>query len=103
ALVTHQKEGRFELHVRNPDVNTFSFRVELPPKHEMEQAGLAEKTLRECAEISGGRFYREEDLHQLSSSLEVKKKEFRRHQEVVLWNPLAVLLFLGLITMEWLI
>ena len=45
ALVAHDKAGRFELRVKNPDVNTFSFRVDLPAKHELEESGLAEKAL----------------------------------------------------------
>ena len=103
ALVPHHRAGRFELHVKNPDVNTFSFRVDLPPKHELEESGLNEKALREAAQVSGGRFYREEDLHQLPGSLEVRTSEFRRRQEVLLWNPLAILLFVGLISAEWLV
>ena len=103
ALIPHQRAGRFELRVKNPDVNTFSFRVDLPPKHELEESGLAEKALRDAAALSGGRFYREENLHELTGSIELRKKEFTRRQEVLLWNPLAILLFLGLITTEWLV
>jgi hypothetical protein len=103
ALIPHQRPGRFELHVKNPEVNTFSFRVDLPPKHELEQAGLAERPLRDAAQLSGGRFYREEDLSQLVSSLEPRSKEFTRRQEVLVWNPLAILIFLFLITLEWVV
>jgi hypothetical protein len=103
ALIPHQRAGRFELRVKNPDVNTFSFRVDLPAKHELEESGLAEKALRDAAALSGGRFYREENLHELTGSIELRKKEFTRRQEVLLWNPLAILLFLGLITTEWLV
>ena len=103
ALIPHNRPGRFELHVRNPEVNTFAFRVELPPKHELEETGLNEKGLREAAQLSGGRFYREEDLHLLADSVVSQSKEFTLRQEVLLWNPLAILLFLGLITVEWLV
>ncbi|MBI2807035.1 MAG: hypothetical protein HYX68_18795 [Planctomycetes bacterium] len=103
VLVPNNRPGRYELHVRNPDVNTFSYRVDLPPKHELEESGLAEKALRDAAQLSGGRFYREEDLHDLGTQIEPRKTEFTRRQEVLLWNPLAVILFLGLITMEWLV
>lgn len=103
ALIPHQRAGRFELRVKNPEVNTFSFRVDLPPKHELEQSGLAERALREAAQLSGGRFYREEDLGSLASSIEGQSKPFTRRQEVLLWSPLAILFFLGLITLEWLV
>jgi hypothetical protein len=103
ALISHQRAGRFELRVKNPDAHTFSFRVDLPPKHELEESGLAEKALRDAANSSGGRFYREEDLHELAGSIELRTKEFRHRQEMLLWNPLAILLFLALITAEWLV
>ena len=103
ALISHQHAGRFELRVKNPALHTFSFRVDLPPKHELEESGLADKALRDAAQHSGGRFYREEDLHQLAGSIELRKQKFTRRQEVLLWNPLAIVLFLGLITMEWLV
>ncbi len=160
-LLTHDRPGRINLTVKNPEANTFSYRVELPPKHELEEAGLAENALREAAKISGGRFYREEDLHaltedfwgvkaklkkakdelkevtetlktvdkteanedlakkkkdlgekqgrlqtevtELSARSAVPSKSFSRRQEVLLWNPLAILLFLGLLTTEWLV
>ncbi len=103
VLIPNNRPGRVELHVKNPEENTFAFRVDLPPGHELEQAGLAEKALRDAAEQSGGRFYREEDLAQLASSIAPKSKEFTLRQEVLLWNPLAIFVFLGLITMEWLV
>lgn len=103
ALVPHQREGRFELRVKNPDVHTFSFRVDLPPKHELEPSGLAERALRDAAQLSGGRFYREEDLHRLTSNITERKTEFSRRQDVILWNWMAIVIFLGFITMEWLI
>jgi hypothetical protein len=103
VVVPNNRPGRVALHVKNPELNTFNFRVDLPPRHELEEAGLAEKALREAAEISGGQFYREENLRNLVSSLPKEEAETRHRQEVVLWNPLAILFFVGLITMEWLV
>lgn len=103
ALLAHDRPGRFELKIANPDVTTFAYRVELPPRHELEESGLAEKTLRELAETSGGRFYREEDLSKLASAIEPRYADFTRRQEILLWNPLAFLVFLFLITAEWLV
>jgi hypothetical protein len=103
TLVPHHRAGRFELRVKNPEANTFSFRVDLPPKHELEESGLAERALRDAAQISGGRFYREEDLHALAGSIEQHTAKFTRRQEILLWNPLAIVLFVGLITAEWLL
>ena len=39
--------------------------MEPPPGHEKDKLGLAEKELRDLAKDSGGKFYREEDLHNL--------------------------------------
>jgi hypothetical protein len=103
VVLPNNRPGRYALSVKNPEQNTFGFRVDLPPRHELEEAGLAEKALREAAEISGGRFYREEDLRYLVPSLREETAETRHHQEVVLWNPLAILFFVGLITLEWLV
>ena len=38
-------------------------------RHELEVTGLAEDELREAARLTGGRFYREEDLPQLAESI----------------------------------
>ena len=103
ALIAHQRAGMVELRVRNPDVNTFSFNVELPRGHELEETGRNEKALRDLAKIPGVHFYREEDLHKLAGNIKERKKEFTFRQEILLWNPLAILVFLVLITAEWLV
>ncbi len=103
ASLYNDRSGRIQLHVKNPEMNTFSFRVDLPAKHELEESGLADKSLRDAAELSGGKFYREENIREMTDSLPDRKTEFRRRQEILLWNPLAILLFLGLITTEWIV
>jgi hypothetical protein len=103
ALIVPQHAGRWELRVRNPDENKFSFRVELPPRHELEEAGLAEKALRDAAQLSGGRFYREEDLYELTSNLELRTTEFRHRQQFSLLLMPFFLLILVLLTAVWLV
>jgi uncharacterized membrane protein len=102
GFLTHKRPGRYEVRISNPEPATFGFRVELPPRHELEETGLAEKDLRELAERTGGRFYREEDLEKLPSEVRSQSATFTRRQEVLLWNPLMFFVFLGLITAEWL-
>ena len=63
--------------------------------------GLAEGPLRELAAATGGGFYREEDLHRLAASVVPKSVAFTHRQEVLLWNPLALVLFVVLVTAEW--
>lgn len=103
VMMSHGQPGRFEARVNNPEATTFAYRVDVPRGHELEEVGLAEKSLRDLAQQSGGKFYREEDLHQLVSDVQAKKTSFNVRQEVVLWNPLALLLFVTLITAEWLV
>jgi hypothetical protein len=102
TLLTHDQPGRYELKVANPDLNTFSFLVDLPPRHELEEAGMNEKGLRHMAQLSGGAFYREEDLYRLADALERKTTTYRDRQELLLY-PLALALFIGLVTSEWLV
>jgi uncharacterized membrane protein len=102
VFLAHDQPGRYELRVNNPEPTTFSFRVELPPRHELEEIGLAEKELRDLASASGGRFYREENLHELVSELKPQTTAYTLRQELILWNPLMFLAFVALITLEWL-
>jgi hypothetical protein len=98
--------GRFELRVDKGvslEAASLSYQVELQPRHELEVAGMAEEPLRSLAKTSGGRFYREEDLHQLAGAIESRKTEFILRQEILLWNPLTLVVFVGLITAEWVV
>ncbi|MDA1016163.1 MAG: hypothetical protein O3A00_17115, partial [Planctomycetota bacterium] len=65
--------------------------------------GLAEQSLREAARQSGGCFYREEDLHELPDQIESRQVQYTMHAETLLWNPLMLILFVGLVTAEWLL
>ena len=75
----------------------------MPPQHELEPDGLAEDTLREAARSSGGKFYREEDLHHLAADIVPQPASFTQPQEVLLWNPLAMIVFVVLVTAEWML
>jgi hypothetical protein len=106
APLPHDVPGRFELKIDKTEgleAGSLQYRVERPPGHELEPLGMAESTLREAARISGGRFYREEDLHSLPGAIEPRATAFVQRQEVLLWNPLALLVIVGLITTEWVI
>lgn len=103
AALPNDYPGRWEVRVKNPETTAYQFRVETPPGHELEEAGLAEKALRDLAQVAGGSFYREEDLHHLAQDVQPQKVSFTRRQEVVLWNPLMMVIFLSLITLEWIV
>jgi hypothetical protein len=102
-LLPNDVAGRFELKLDRPEPASFDYRVVLPPRHELQSAALAEESLRLAAQLSGGRYYREEDLHLLVSSIVPRAAPFSQRQEVLLWHPLTLLLFVGLLTAEWLL
>lgn len=104
AALPNDAPGRFELRVDESEgleASSLSYRVEQPPGHETEIAGMAEEALRSAAETSGGRFYREEDLSHLAADISPRALPFVQRQEILLWSPLTMLLFVGLITAEW--
>lgn len=101
GFLPHDRPGRYVVRIDDPDPASFFFRVELPPRHELEETGMAENELRSLAEQTAGRFYREEDLHRLPGDVRPQEARFVRRQELLLWNPLMFLVFLGLITAEW--
>jgi hypothetical protein len=106
AALANDTPGHFKLRVDEAEglePASLSYRVEQPPGHETEIAGMAEEALRAAAQTSGGRFYREEDLHHLAADIEPRSLPFVQRQEILLWGPLTMLLFVGLITAEWVV
>lgn len=103
ALLANDAAGRFSLRVSDPAEGSLEFRVGLPPEHELTVAGLAEDPLRATAAASGGAFYREEDLHKLVAGVKPAKAAFTVRHEELLWNAPMLLLFVALITVEWIL
>jgi len=101
--LVHDKEGRFALKLGGDEPARIDYRVEVPPRHEKAPLPLPVRTLSEAAQASGGGVYREEDLHRLAESIQPRKAEFTERVSIPLLNPLTFLLFLGLITTEWVV
>ena len=92
------KVGRFTIQVdTGSDPATLEYRVTMPPDHELAPGGMAEEELRALAEATGGKFYREEDLHTLPASVTRKTTPFTHKDEVLLWNRWALLWVIGLL------
>lgn len=102
ALLAHATVGRFAVRIDDPAAAALEYRVGLPAHHELEVAGLAEAELRTAAGVSGGRFYREEDLHRLAANVQPRNAAFTVRHEELLWNTAALVIFVLLITAEWL-
>src|SRR5262249_12184956 len=96
----HDQTGRVEVKIEGME-GSERYEVNLPTGHEREELPMAAELLGKAARLSGGGFYREEDLHRLSGDVEEKKTSFIHHHSILLWNPLVFLLFIGLITTEW--
>jgi hypothetical protein len=103
ALLPHDTAGRFEVSVQQPESCTLPFRVQFPPGHELEPAGLNETTLRALTEATGGGFYREEDLLELPGKVETRYAPYTVRQEALLWGPLPLGLLIALFTAEWIV
>lgn len=106
AALPHDSPGRHELRILPGDgleESTLPFRVELPPRHELLELGLAEEALRGMAATVGGEFYREEELITLPDKVETRLQPFTQRSELLLWGPLPFVLFVLLITAEWIL
>jgi uncharacterized membrane protein len=102
ATIPFSRVGRYELRVDNAaDTASLEYRVTLPPDHELAPGGMAEGDLRRLAEMTGGRFYHEEELHELPSTVKPRTVVFTRREEHLLWNEWALLAVIGLFTAEW--
>lgn len=100
--VPFSRVGRFALTVdTGAEPATLDYRVTLPPDHELAPGGVAEDDLRTLAAGSGGKFYREEDLHTLAGSIPPQSVPVARREERLLWDRWAFLAVLGLLTLEW--
>jgi hypothetical protein len=93
--------GAYQFWVEH-DVNTLlDFNV-TEPKFELGETAMNEPLLRDLAAVTGGAFFREEDLHKLPDTIALKTERVRSPLEVELWSsPLYFLLMLLVVTVEW--
>ncbi len=107
ATISNDKQGEYIVTVQSEstrDPARMEYRVALPPEHEQAPGPMNEPALRALAEGSGGKFYREEDLHTLSKELKPKTVSFSQRKETLLWESWWVwALIVSLFTLEWVI
>jgi hypothetical protein len=101
GTVPNDRPGLWQVTLTQPDKAVLTFNVKVPEKHELKEASMAAEVLRSAAKASGGRFYQEESLHELVSFISPRETTFRLRQEVLLWGWIPFLLFVGLMTCEW--
>jgi uncharacterized membrane protein len=69
---------------------------------EFEDVSMDELSLREMARISGGEFFREDDLDKLVRVLEGHPEAGRSSRKIALWSaPLYFILLMSILTTEW--
>jgi hypothetical protein len=102
ALLPNDQTGRFALTL-DEEPATLEYRVDLPPRHEMEIVGMAEPALRQAALVSSGRFYQETDVHELPAAIVPRTAPLVHRREVLPWNALVFILFAAAVTIEWLL
>jgi len=94
ALLPHDSAGRFELRLTQPEPGNFAFRVQLPPAMSWSQTPWLMAPARACP--SNRRcFLPRRGLVRAPGRTCAKEGTVHRRQEVLLWNPLAFVLFVG--------
>jgi hypothetical protein len=103
ALLPNDKVGRFLLTLDAPEPSQLPFHVDYPPNDERIPAPMAATNLKAWSELTGGNFYREEDLPRLSQDVRGLLGTFTFRRDAVMWNPLMLLIITGLLTAEWIV
>lgn len=93
--------GGYQFHVEPDPDRKVDFTVSAAGL-ELGDTAMNEPLLRELAALSGGEFFREENLHELPDRITLKTEKVRSPLEVELWSsPLYFLLLLLVVTTEW--
>jgi hypothetical protein len=72
------------------------------PKFELGETAMNEGLLRDITQLTGGAFFREEDLRKLPETIQSKTERVRSPLEVELWaSPLFYILMLLVVSTEW--
>ena len=95
--------GAYNFWVESDPQTLLDFNV-TEPKFEFGETAMNESLLREMASLTGGAFFREEDLYKLPETISQKSERIRSPLEVELWaSPLYFLLMLLVVTIEWIL
>lgn len=93
--------GNYEFYVEQDPATRLDFTV-TEPKFEFGETAMNEPLLRELADMTGGVFFREEDLQKLPDTISQRTEKVRSPLEVELWSsPFYFLLLLSVVTAEW--
>lgn len=95
--------GQYRFYIQNEKETQLEFNV-IEPHFEYGETAMNEELLRNIANISGGAFLREEDLHKLPEIIRTKTEKVRANLELQFWSsPLYFILLLSVLTLEWIL
>jgi hypothetical protein len=103
ATIPYNQTGQFRLSVdpKNRNPATLNYSVNYPENHEQSPGMLDEAAMRQLAETTGGKFYREEDLMKLPDEVRPQPSPFYQREEILLWNAWIMGALIALLTLEW--
>ncbi|HEY0007707.1 MAG TPA: VWA domain-containing protein [Tepidisphaeraceae bacterium] len=101
AELTAPASGQYAFSIESDPATKLDLPV-LAPRVEFADAAMNATLLQSIAEVSGGRFFREEDLHTLPDSISGKTEKVRSSVDVDIWaSPIFFILILVLAGVEW--
>jgi uncharacterized membrane protein len=93
--------GLHQFSVKSDPGTVFEFSA-TEARFEFGETAMNESLLKQMAEISGGGFFREENLYQLPEALRAKSEHVASVVDAELWaSPLYFMLLLAVATVEW--
>jgi hypothetical protein len=93
--------GGYKFSVESDTATTIDFAV-VAPRFETGETAMNEPLLKEMSRVSGGAFFREEDLATLPEKLSEKDERITRVVDAELWaSPFYFLLVAGIVIAEW--
>ena len=95
--------GQYQFHIGTAPDTKSNFTV-VEATIELSETAMNAKLMEDLAEQTGGRFFREENLHELAGSITAKKVTVNSNREVELWaTPLYFILIMLVVTIEWVV
>jgi len=93
--------GQYQFHLQEAPDQRIDFTV-AENSLEMAETAMNAKLMQDVAALTHGRFFREEDLHQLVEAISTNPATVNSRLELELWaTPLYFLLILFVVTVEW--
>ena len=95
--------GQYQFHVESSPETKHDFTV-TEASLEMAETAMNANLMENLATLTKGRFFREEDLHELPGAIKAERVGVQSRMEVELWStPLYFILILLVVTVEWVV